>query len=103
MKVYTVFVILLSLFMFIYKQMKDKMVGKWSRVHSQIRTNELYIGYYIGLCLMMCLNCVVISVLYGSQSNLIEIAAGKRVAITLFRAVASCSIFIIFFYVSVIP
>ena len=27
MKVYTVFVILLSLFMFIYKQMKDKMVG----------------------------------------------------------------------------
>lgn len=50
----------------------------------------------------MCLNYVIISVLYGSQSNLIEIAAGKRVAVMLFRGVASCSIFIIFFYVPMI-
>lgn len=50
---------------------------------------------------MICLNLVIISVLYGSQSNLIEIAAGKRIAVTLFRGVAACSIFIIFFYVVV--
>ena len=68
-------------------------------IYKQIRTKELYAGFYIGLCIMDCMNLVIISVLFGSQSNLIEITAGKKIAITLFRCVASCSIFIIFFYV----
>lgn len=48
---------------------------------------------------MTCMNLVVIAVLYGSQSNLIEIINGKEIAKTVYRLVASLAIFSIFFYV----
>ena len=44
------------------------------------------------------MNLVVVSVLYGSQSNLIEIVGGNRVGIVFFRLVSSLAIFCILFY-----
>lgn len=49
--------------------------------------------------MMTCMNLVVIAVLYGSQSNLIDIINGKAIAKTFYRLVASLAIFAIFFYV----
>lgn len=48
--------------------------------------------------MMLCMNLVVVSVLYGSQSNLIEIVGGNRVGIVFFRLVSSLAIFCILFY-----
>lgn len=48
---------------------------------------------------MTCMNLVIISVMYGSQSNLIEIVGGTHGGVVIFRMVASFAIFILFFYV----
>ena len=49
--------------------------------------------------MMTCMNLVIIAVLYGSQSNLIEIVNGRPIAKTFYRLIASLAIFDIFFYV----
>ena len=49
--------------------------------------------------MMTCMNLVIISVMYGSQSNLIEIVGGTHGGVVIFRMVASFAIFILFFYV----
>lgn len=48
--------------------------------------------------MMTCMNLIVVSVLYGSQSNLIEIVGGGTIAIVFFRLISSLAIFDIFFY-----
>ena len=49
--------------------------------------------------MMTCMNLVIIAVLYGSQSNLVEIINGRPIAKTFYRLIASFAIFDIFFYV----
>ena len=44
------------------------------------------------------MNLIVVSVLYGSQSNLIEIVGGGTIAIVFFRLISSLAIFDILFY-----
>ena len=44
------------------------------------------------------MNLIVVSVLYGSQSNLIEIVGGGTIAIVFFRLISSLAVFVIFFY-----
>lgn len=45
------------------------------------------------------MNLIIISVIYGSQSNFIEIVGGSYGGVVVFRIVASLAIFILFFYV----
>ena len=49
--------------------------------------------------MMTCMNLVIIAVLYGSQSNLVEIVNGRPIAKTFYRLITSFAIFDIFFYV----
>lgn len=49
--------------------------------------------------MMTCMNLIIISVIYGSESNLVEIVGGSHGGIVVFRLVASFAIFILFFYI----